>query len=270
MNPDGSKLSKRTGDVKVEDYIDKGYEASALLNFVALLGWSPQSQASSDAAATGQGPRPVGPEEEEGEAEGNGPDHSRASDVLSMPQLIAKFSLEGINKNRPTLQQGKLDWLNRHHIKMKLFARDDDRLERPGAADAARKDLAERTRAAVLRDVDVMGSGGENPGPRETLLEPEYVLAVVDALKDRIHTINDVAPLGRYFFVSPDYDSPAARKMYRSLEPAVYRELFFPFALLSLSRNPLDPRAFPREVPLFGGKSRTLIPLLVPPGHPRL
>lgn len=42
INPDGSKLSKRAGDVKVEDYIARGYEPEALLNFVALMGWSPQ------------------------------------------------------------------------------------------------------------------------------------------------------------------------------------------------------------------------------------
>lgn len=41
LNPDGSKLSKRSGDVHVEQYIDKGYLPEALDNFVALLGWHP-------------------------------------------------------------------------------------------------------------------------------------------------------------------------------------------------------------------------------------
>ena len=37
---DRSKLSKRQGDVAVEDYKNKGYLKEALVNFVALLGWT--------------------------------------------------------------------------------------------------------------------------------------------------------------------------------------------------------------------------------------
>jgi len=40
LNPDRSKLSKRQGDVAVEDYKKKGYLKEALLNFIALLGWT--------------------------------------------------------------------------------------------------------------------------------------------------------------------------------------------------------------------------------------
>src|SRR5688572_2000458 len=43
LNADRSKLSKRQGDVAVEDYLAKGYLPEALVNFVALLGWNPTS-----------------------------------------------------------------------------------------------------------------------------------------------------------------------------------------------------------------------------------
>lgn len=43
LNPDGSKLSKRSGDVHVEQYIAKGYLPEAVDNFVALLGWHPSN-----------------------------------------------------------------------------------------------------------------------------------------------------------------------------------------------------------------------------------
>lgn len=43
LNPDGSKLSKRSGDVHVEQYIAKGYLPEAIDNFVALLGWNPNT-----------------------------------------------------------------------------------------------------------------------------------------------------------------------------------------------------------------------------------
>ncbi|RUS23837.1 hypothetical protein BC938DRAFT_474547 [Jimgerdemannia flammicorona] len=42
LNADRSKLSKRSGDVHVEDYVRRGYLPEALVNFVALLGWSPR------------------------------------------------------------------------------------------------------------------------------------------------------------------------------------------------------------------------------------
>ena len=41
LNADKSKLSKRQGDVAVEDYLAKGYLPEALVNFVALLGFNP-------------------------------------------------------------------------------------------------------------------------------------------------------------------------------------------------------------------------------------
>lgn len=74
INPDGSKLSKRAGDVRVEDYIarraphaprisadvpyflqNRGYEPEALLNFVALMGWSRQAHVSVDTPAPQDG-----------------------------------------------------------------------------------------------------------------------------------------------------------------------------------------------------------------------
>lgn len=42
QDPSGQKLSKRSGDVHVSEYRDKGYHPEALLNFVALLGWHNQ------------------------------------------------------------------------------------------------------------------------------------------------------------------------------------------------------------------------------------
>lgn len=47
LNPDGSKLSKRSGDVHVEQYISKGYLPEAINNFVALLGWHPGNSSES-------------------------------------------------------------------------------------------------------------------------------------------------------------------------------------------------------------------------------
>lgn len=83
LNPDKTKLSKRQGDVAVEDYLKKGYLKEALINFVALLGWN------------------AGTEKE----------------IFSMQELIDEFSLERIQKAGAVFTIEKLNWLNGLYIR---------------------------------------------------------------------------------------------------------------------------------------------------------
>ena len=85
LNPDRSKLSKRQGDVAVEDYRDKGYLKDALINFVALLGWN------------------AGDDKE----------------FYNMDELIGNFSLERVNKSGAVFDLQKLNWLNAEHLRKK-------------------------------------------------------------------------------------------------------------------------------------------------------
>ncbi|MEG8988452.1 glutamate--tRNA ligase [Ignavibacteria bacterium 4148-Me] len=85
LNPDRSKLSKRQGDVAVEDYRAKGYMKEALINFVALLGWN------------------AGDDKE----------------FYYMDELIEKFSLERVNKSGAVFDIDKLNWLNAEHLRKK-------------------------------------------------------------------------------------------------------------------------------------------------------
>ncbi len=85
LNPDRSKLSKRQGDVAVEDYRDKGYLKEALINFVALLGWN------------------AGDDKE----------------FYYMDELIKSFSLERVNKAGAVFDIQKLNWLNAEHLRKK-------------------------------------------------------------------------------------------------------------------------------------------------------
>jgi len=85
LNPDKSKLSKRQGDVAVEDYKEKGYLKEALVNFVALLGWN------------------FGDDKE----------------FYEMDELIEKFSLERVHKAGAVFNIEKLNWLNFEHLRRK-------------------------------------------------------------------------------------------------------------------------------------------------------
>lgn len=83
LNKDRSKLSKRQSDVAVEDYLEKGYLPQALLNFVALLGWNPETE----------------------------------EEIFSLQELIKKFKIEQVNKSNAIFDTEKLNWLNGHYIR---------------------------------------------------------------------------------------------------------------------------------------------------------
>lgn len=85
LNEDKSKLSKRQGDVAVEDFLAKGYLPEALLNFVLLLGWNPKTD----------------------------------QEIFSFEEMIASFDIDKINKSGAVFNVQKLDWLNSHYIKEK-------------------------------------------------------------------------------------------------------------------------------------------------------
>lgn len=83
LNADRSKLSKRQGDVAVEDYLKKGYLPVALVNFIALLGWNP----------TGD------------------------REVYTHDELRSMFDLEKVNKSGAVVNFEKLDWLNNQYLR---------------------------------------------------------------------------------------------------------------------------------------------------------
>tara|TARA_A100001388_G_scaffold277477_1_gene268875 strand:+ start:932 stop:2281 length:1350 start_codon:yes stop_codon:yes gene_type:complete len=83
LNEDKSKLSKRQGDVAVEDFINKGYLKEALINFVALLGWHPEND----------------------------------NELFLLEDLVKYFSIDRVNKSGAIFDREKLIWMNREYIK---------------------------------------------------------------------------------------------------------------------------------------------------------
>lgn len=83
LNDDRKKLSKRQGDVSVGDFLAKGYLPEALVNFLALLGWSPETE----------------------------------QEIFSMAELIEAFDLSRVNKSGAVFDRAKLNWMNAHYIK---------------------------------------------------------------------------------------------------------------------------------------------------------
>ena len=78
LGEDGRKLSKRHGDVTVEDFRADGYIPEALFNFLALLGWS----------------------------------YDDKTTVMSREEIVERFTLERVGASPAVFDYAKLDWLN--------------------------------------------------------------------------------------------------------------------------------------------------------------
>jgi glutamyl-tRNA synthetase len=83
LGPDGKSLSKRHGSVTVDEFRHAGYYAPALLNFLALLGWS----------------------------------YDDKTTIMSRDELIERFSLDRVVSSPATFDYEKLDWLNGMYLR---------------------------------------------------------------------------------------------------------------------------------------------------------
>ncbi len=83
MKDSQHKLSKRNGDASYEDFVVKGYVKEAIVNYIALLGWSPKTN----------------------------------QEKMSLSELIENFSLDGISKSPSIFDETKMKWLSGEYIK---------------------------------------------------------------------------------------------------------------------------------------------------------
>lgn len=80
---DHKKLSKRSGHSSFEDLLEQGFLPEAIVNFVALLGWSPEDN----------------------------------QEIMSMGELIERFDYHKISKSPAVFDYGKLRWMNGEYLK---------------------------------------------------------------------------------------------------------------------------------------------------------
>ena len=83
MKDETRKLSKRYGDANFDDFINKGYLPQAIVNYIALLGWSPKEN----------------------------------QEKFTMDELIEKFSISGLMRSSSIFDEAKMKWLNGEYIK---------------------------------------------------------------------------------------------------------------------------------------------------------
>ncbi len=82
LGPDGKKLSKRHGATSVEEYRDRGYLPQAMVNYLALLGWSLDGETT----------------------------------LIPPERICHEFSLDRISKNPTVFDEKKLEWMNGEYL----------------------------------------------------------------------------------------------------------------------------------------------------------
>ncbi|KAJ7717739.1 hypothetical protein DFH07DRAFT_339732 [Mycena maculata] len=191
LNPDGSKMSKRNGDVKVEEYIRRGWERDAVLNWLALAGWGTQHEEIESAPGVETTPTPSAEHKPRKIKEAPGP-----TQVMSIDELISEFDVASITHRSTGLDPGKLAFLNRQH------------LLRAAATHAGLADLAARIRLWMDENTPL----GEI---KDEYTTPEYIESVIRVLDQRLINIHDIVSLAPYLFIEPKYTSKEAEHMIR-------------------------------------------------------
>lgn len=148
VKPDGHKLSKRSGDPSFEDLISMGYLVETVINFVALLGWSPGS----------------------------------TQEIFSLEELKEVFDIKGISKSPAVFDINKLNWMNGEYIR-KMSPETFHEIATPyykGVITRPNIDLVKLSGLLQLR-TEVLSTIPENIGFLETL--PEYSINMYEHKK---------------------------------------------------------------------------------------
>ncbi len=115
-NEEHQKLSKRSGHSSYEDLIEQGFLTEAVVNFVALLGWSPEDN----------------------------------QEIMSLQELIEKFDYHHISKSPAVFDMVKLKWMNGEYIKAMDFDAFYEKAE-PYIREVVTKDLDLRRIAEMVK-----------------------------------------------------------------------------------------------------------------------
>jgi glutamyl-tRNA synthetase len=123
LGPDKKRLSKRHGATSVMEYHRLGYVPEAMVNFLALLGWSPGND----------------------------------QELFARDELIAAFTLEGISGGNAVFNPEKLEWFNQQYI-ARLNTEELARRVEPWLREAGlwSDDFAGRARAWFLRTLELL------------------------------------------------------------------------------------------------------------------
>ena len=188
LGPDKRRLSKRHGATSVTEYSKQGYLPEAMMNFLALLGWSPGND----------------------------------QEFFTRDELVAAFSLEGISSSNAVFNPEKLEWFSAQHITRmpaaELVRRVEPLLREAGLWPARWSPASSEWSPGSSFDSPVTGALAQDrsdPG-----FSPGAWLAqLVELLRPRAKRLTDFVEKGRPFLVDEvEYDAAAVTKHLSSPE----------------------------------------------------
>jgi nondiscriminating glutamyl-tRNA synthetase len=94
LGPDHTRLSKRHGATSVDEFREKGYLPEALLNYLALLSWSPGGSGRAGSAES----------------------HAN-QEIMPLADMSTRFALSDVGHSASVFDEEKLAWVNRHYLK---------------------------------------------------------------------------------------------------------------------------------------------------------
>ncbi len=179
------KLSKRSGHSSFEDLLEQGFLPEAIVNFVALLGWSPEDN----------------------------------QEIMSMEELIKKFDFRHISKSPAVFDYGKLKWMNGEYIKAMDFE-DFYKLAEPYIKEVVTKpyDL-KRIAKLVHTRIEVFPDIKEHIDFFEEL--PEYDIAMYTHKKMKTDTASSLEVLKEVLPIFEQCDDYSNDALYERLKAYV-------------------------------------------------
>jgi glutamyl-tRNA synthetase len=185
LGPDKRRLSKRHGATSVTEYSRQGYLPEAMMNFLALLGWSPGND----------------------------------REMFTREELIAAFSLEGIASSNAVFNPEKLEWFSAQHIARMPAGELVNRIE-PLLRDAG---LWPPTWTSASLEECSPGAPFDSPATgtlaQDKSAQGSWLARLVELLRPRAKRLTDFVEKGRPFLVQDvAYDPEAVKKHLSSPE----------------------------------------------------
>lgn len=143
LAPDRSKMSKRRNSTSISEYRQKGYISSALVNYMALLGWNPGTD----------------------------------RELFTLEELVKEFKLENIQKGGAIFDIEKLNWFNREYIKKMSKAELLTEIGKYLPSDLKNDEIIERIIPIITERINVFSDVGKMVDDGELdyyFKKPEY------------------------------------------------------------------------------------------------
>lgn len=178
QNQNGSKMSKRDQGAAVGDYPRQGFVAPALVNFLALLGWSPKTE----------------------------------EEIFTLEDLTQRFSLEAVNRAPARFDVEKCAWMNQQH----LLRMSDEGFAKAAAVVVTEAGLPVGDDFSVLAKMvkEKVRLLSELPDAVRFLLEDEfaYDVAAVEKVKSNAQAAASLTAMTAHFSAVAEWSSDAAKE----------------------------------------------------------